>query len=702
MKPSGKGPESFVARFPLVRFRAAVAALVIALVVALVFGRAIGHDFLYWDDNLHVTDNRLLHPPSWASLAHFWTHPYVGLYVPVSYTLFLLEAALTSRPDPHVFHAANVVLHAACAWLVFRVLRRCVKSDVAACAGALVFAVHPLQVESVAWISETRGTLSALFGLLALEGWVAKMTLARAPSDSAAPQPIGAASRRPPWLATLSIAVFFALALLSKPSAVAIPLIALVLAVFVLRLPARRVAPWILVALGLSALELLLTKSLQPDDTIGFVTRVADRPRIAFDALGFYLHKLVLPVDLGPDYGRRPAAVLAAGVEWGTMLLPLAFAGVALSTAWLRATLLPGIALFTIAVSPVLGLVPFVYQDISTVADRYAYLPMIGVALSVALVLDRAWPRSRAVLAGAALLLAVLAGLSFRQVAIWRDTETLFARALEINPKSWVAHTNRGMVLLGHGDRNGASSEFQHALELRPDRPKSHNNVGITLLQAGRAREALPYFERALELKPTYANAHANLAVALFQLDRAAEAEQHARAAIESEPEIAAAHNTLANILAAQNRTDEALDEYDLAVELAPGDADAQRNYALLCVRLGQTPLAIEHYAASVAARPEWADPAIELAWLLIAGRPADVRDPGRALALLERVRPATPEVRVKCVDARAAANAALGRFDEAVKLAREALTEAEARVPSAVDALRSRLARYEAHQVAW
>lgn len=670
-----------------------LATLVIVVVVALVFGRAIGHDFLYWDDNQHVTDNRLLNPPSWASLAHIWTHPYVGLYVPVSYTLFLVEAALTARPDPHVFHATTLVLHAACAWLVFRVLRRCVSSDIAACAGALVFAVHPLQVESVAWISETRGTLSALFGLLALDRWLVRMT-----RDCAAPS---VRSFETAW-----IAVFFALALLSKPSAVAFPLIAFVLAVFVVRLPVRRFAPWIGAALALSAVEVLLTKSLQPDDTIKFVTEISDRPRIALDALGFYFEKVLMPVDLGPDYGRRPVVVLAANIDWPRLLIPFAVLGVALATSWLRATLLPGLALFVIALSPVLGLVPFAYQDISTVADRYAYLPMIGIALFVALALDRVQTfspvRWRAALALVIASIVLFATTSWNQATIWKDTGTLFARALEINPKSWVAHTNRGLVLLGRGDRNGALAEYQRALELRPDRPKSHNNVGIVLVKMGRPAEAVANFERALELKPTYANAHASLAVALFQMKRVAEAEEHARASIELDPDAAGAHNTLANILAAENHVEEALTEYRTGVEIAPRDADLQRNYALLLARVGRTELAIEHYEASIAARPEWSDPAIELAWLWIAGKPTAVRDPRRALTLLDRVQPKSAEAHVQRLDALAAANAALGRFDQAVELVKEALTTATASVPAAVDSLRARLARYEAREVAW
>lgn len=710
MNSSGTRTEKLAV---LVPFSRRYAALAIVLAIALVFGRTVGHDFLLWDDNLHVTDNRLLDSPSWASLAHFWAHPYTGLYVPVSYTLFLAERALTARPDPHVFHAVNVALHAACAWFVFRLLRRGVSSDLAACIGALVFALHPLAVESVAWISETRGTLSALFGLVALDRWIAHMTFERERdasertsivSDAAPRVEGGALDRR--WLRVSGIAVTFLLALLAKPSAVAFPLIALVFAVFVLRLPARRYAPWIVAGLAIAAVDVLVTKSLQSDETIHFVTALADRPRIALDALGFYLENVALPVDLGPDYGRRPSVVIAAELSAWTMIVPLAVLGVSLASAWLRATVLPGFALFVVALSPVLGLVPFVYQDISTVADRYAYLPLIGVALATALVVDRGLAleraRARAALVVAIVVLSVFAVVSWRQAATWKDTETLFAHALEINPKSWVARTNRGLALLARGDREGALAEHQRALELRPDRPKSHNNVGILVLQMGQPGEAIAYFERALELSPNYANAHANLAIALFQLNRVAEAETHARAAIEAQPEIAGAHNTLANILVARNELEEALAEYEIAVELAPRDSDAQRNEALLLARVGQTALAIEHYEAALAARPAWADPAIELAWILVAGKPQGVRDPTRALELAQRVEPKTPEISVKRLDALAAAHAALGRFEEAVRLAREALTLAETRVPSAVATLRSRLAHYEAREIAW
>ena len=159
-----------------------IAACTVVAIVLAVFWRAHGCAFLTWDDNANVTENPVVRAPSLAHLAQIWREPFAGLYVPLSYTFWALLAWFTGTStasgelalDPAVFHVANVVLHAMCAWLVFRILARIVESDVAAAIGALLFALHPLQVESVAWVSEARGLLSALLGLTALDVWIGR------------------------------------------------------------------------------------------------------------------------------------------------------------------------------------------------------------------------------------------------------------------------------------------------------------------------------------------------------------------------------------------------------------------------------------------------------------------------------------------------------------------------------------------------
>jgi hypothetical protein len=200
--------------------------LLVAAVLA-VFGQVAGHEFLIYDDEPHLLENPRLNPVTWQNVGRFWIEPsYFGLYIPLSYTFFAAEAALAGKPlDPTVFHLGSLALHLACVLLVFTILRRLLHHDGAACAAALLFGLHPVQVESVAWISETRGLLCALFSLVAiwqLEIWEGRRQNAESRNPEI-PNPQSAALHYA--LATVA----FILALLSKPAAVAVPLVAAVL-----------------------------------------------------------------------------------------------------------------------------------------------------------------------------------------------------------------------------------------------------------------------------------------------------------------------------------------------------------------------------------------------------------------------------------------------------------------------------------------
>lgn len=403
-----------------------VPAGLVASVVA-VYGQTARHELLTWDDLQHIVANPNVNPPSWAGVARSWREPYWGLYAPLSYTWFAAEAALalrrapdgTTRLDPAVFHLGNVLLHAGSTLLVYWLLRRLLARSFApaacwtparaspsaialescasqapatptgapsaaspatilACgAAAALFALHPVQVESVAWVSEGRGLLCAFWSLVALWQWVVYWQSGD-----------GRAAVRHYAAATAA----YVLALLSKPAAVAVPLMAGVLAVGWFPAPssaeasgrswraaARSLAPWFVGA----AAWTVLTKLLQPDADADFVAPWWARPLVAGDALAFYLSKLVAPWGLCPDYGRSPRWVMAQGTFYVAWLVPAALVA---SLACLRGrrVWLTAVGLSVAWLVPVLGFVPFEYQRISTVADRYLYLAMFGPALALA------------------------------------------------------------------------------------------------------------------------------------------------------------------------------------------------------------------------------------------------------------------------------------------------------------------------------
>ena len=499
--------------------------LLLVLLTTAVFHDVFQAGFVRWDDGLHVYANPYLHPVSLSNLARFWCAPYQNLYVPVSYSMYALLATGAHLPapvptidglwidlDPRVFHGASLLLHLANVLLVFALLRRLLPSprttgsDWAAAAGALLFAIHPVQVESVAWIAEMRGLLSGLFLLLALHAYL----------RHAETPPLLGASGQWRWFGIATIC--FALALLSKPSAVVLPLLVIILESLILRRPARSwrggITVWGALCLGV----LFLTHAAQPV-TEDIVTSVWTRPFVAGDALAFYLGKLIWPTRMGIDYGRSPVWLVTQ--KWFVLhsLVPLALA----LAVWMgrrRAPwLLAAFALFAAALLPTLGLTPFVFQVYSTVADRYLYLALLGPALGLAwgLSLLSQTPWSRAQLAawsGCAAFLLLLGLGSRMQTRCWQNSLPLFEQALRVNPQSWGTYNNLGAVALDRGQPGDALAFLTEAVRLRPDDAEAHANRGIALLETRKTLEAAAEFRAAIFLKPDYARARQALQMA--------------------------------------------------------------------------------------------------------------------------------------------------------------------------------------------
>ena len=477
--------------------------LALVLAVVLVFGRSVGFSFLVWDDPGNVARNPYLAPPTLQSLGHFWSHGSDNYYVPLSYTAWWgiagLSRALCGTLEPALFHAANVTLHALVVLLVYAWLRALVADRLAAGVGALVFALHPLHVESVCWVTELRGLLCALSGfgalLLALRG------------------------RR--WSALL----LFLLALLAKPSAVAFAGLVLLQELGWRRRPWREVLalhwPWI----ALAACAVGVTRWQASGEEVRWVTPLLERPRVAVDALGFYLAKLAWPVRLCAEYGRSPQLVLASGSAWtGALVLALALGAV---LAWPeRRRAVCALLFFVLALLPVLGLLPFGYQEKSTVADRYAYVALAGPALGATLLVLRF---GRPALAAALALVLAWGALSFAQAAHWRDTRALFGRVLQVNPRSITAYTNLGVDAIESRDLEGARLHFVRALELDPDQRAALSNLGSVECELGRYEEGLAHLREAVARHPRSISTRKNLIGGLVRAGRQEEAQAAAR-----------------------------------------------------------------------------------------------------------------------------------------------------------------------------
>ncbi|MCS7034458.1 MAG: tetratricopeptide repeat protein, partial [Phycisphaerae bacterium] len=410
--------------------------------------------------------------------------------------------------NPAAFHLLNLLVHLGASVACLELLHRLIGRRWPAALGALVFAVHPVQVEAVCWTAATKDLLAGLFSWIALGLFVTTIGLERAG---------GAVTR---LLAGYGLsALMFILAMLSKPSAVVVPLMGLILDRWVIGSPWRGVLIRLVVGLGLAMPIAIIAREVQPGHEVATVP-VPQRLLVAADALAFYLWKLIWPVNLTFDYGRTPAKVLAQSWVVMTSAVPVIVALVA-GLAWKRWRLVPVSGLLLLAgVFPVLGLVPFDFQIYSTVSDHYLYLAMTGPGLL------SAWlARGVRGAGGVAILVAIGSIVSARQVWTWRDLEAVSRQGLHVNPYSWTSYNNLSAALASKGRIEPAVAAGRKAVELRPDLLITRQTLcGALTLQAdglaaqGRYSEAIQVYQQALEILPSSPGAWTNLAATYAEI----------------------------------------------------------------------------------------------------------------------------------------------------------------------------------------
>lgn len=552
--------------------------LIIALLVLFtigVFYRVGGHDFVQWDDRGNVVQNPYLNPPTKENVLHFWQHPYLGTHRPLVYTCWAAIATIAKLPspqvagvlgthnlDPRYFHAANLLLHVLTVLVVFAILLLVVQHEWAAGAGALLFAIHPVQVEPVAWVTGMNEVLYGLLSLLAI--WQYLHYAGHAARPNTHKQAVH----------YVLAALCFVLAMLTKPSAVVVPVIAWLLGHYVLRLSARDCAiallPWLILALP--CMWLVRTESVSGRTPSLFVPTLWERPLIAGDALAFYGGKLLLPWQLGIDYGRTPQYVLQHWLSNPLWLLPV-FIAIAIYKVRDRHPYLIGIAgSFVVALFPVLGLVPFRFQVFSTVADRYLYLAILSPALLLALGARQYIARQkykssdgRLVTALAPLVLLAWAARSSIQVQRWKNSSTLFENAIAVNPRSWAGHFNLGAVLYRQGQSEEALVYLRRALTLAPNSSPTFNYLGLTSLRQGAPEKAEGYFRAALKVEQLNPMLPFNLAIALDRQGKPRAALPYVQEVLRLRPNSPGAHLQLGIVLTRLHRMPEAVAAFEKA-----------------------------------------------------------------------------------------------------------------------------------------
>ncbi len=548
-----------------------------------------------WDDDAYVTQNRLLTAPDGLERIWFSAHRQ-SQYFPLVYTTLRFEHALWGL-NPMGYHLVNIVVHGLNALLVWVVLRKLALPG--AWLAAAIWAVHPVNVESVAWITELKNTQLTLFYLLALLAWM-KFTARETGSL---------------WRYYALALVLQALALFSKTTACTLPA-ALLLVLWLRKEPIGRrrlvqVAPFMALGIAMGLLSVWWEVHLgNYDKVLDYSFDGLERGLIATRALWFYAAKLVWPTKLMFSYPRWE--INRHDPLQYTWLIGCV--AVALVLWWRRRVLgrapVAAVVFFVAALSPLLGFIPLYTFRYTFVADHYQYVASIGlIALFVAAVSSRAdtWQLGTPLRCALSIpLLFALGALTWRQAHIYRNEETLWRDTVAKNPASWMAHNNLAGVLLESGRTTEALEEEEgQTLRIKPDCAEGHYNLGNVLMSMGKVDDAIGRYERALRTNPDFAAVHYRLGLALARQGRMTEAVEHWEQALRINPDYADVHDKLGVALAQLGRMPEAVEHWEQAVRVNPDLADAQNRLGLALAQQGQIPEAVEHWEQALRVNPD-------------------------------------------------------------------------------------------------
>ncbi|MGH7995899.1 MAG: tetratricopeptide repeat protein [Opitutaceae bacterium] len=620
------------------RTRTLAQAAVIVLAGAVIYAPVVSGGWL-WDDATEIARNPALRLPGgwWRP----WFAPAGQDYFPLTATVHWLQWHLWGV-DTAGYHLTNIGLHLLSALLFWRLLVRLGLRH--GWLGGLLFTIHPLAVESVAWMSELKNTLSLPPLLLSVAAFAA----------FEAKEAAGAKGRARASLA--GAALWFLAAMLAKPSGVMLPVFLLVFLWWrrgrIGWTEARATIPFFIISAGLGAVTLafqarrVIAHMILPSE--GILERIA----AAGLAVPFYLAKCLWPANLLPIYPRWPVSAEAAApwLAWGALLGFLSWLATRRAP-WSRHALL-GLAWFLLHLAPVVGLLPMAYQRISRVGDHLAYVPLLGILGLIAAGWS-AWEgrsarapsaaRSRLV-SGSRLIGAVacllLVWSSRAYAAVFRSEQRLWTYTLRRNPDAWLAHNNLGQIYLDQGRVDDALVQCRAAVRLKPGFPEVHNNLGLALARAGRLSEAVAQWTEALRLNPSLAGARFNLADGLIALDRVPEAIGEYERGLRLDPGNAAAWSDLGLALAREGRLDEAIARYREALRLEPDFAQAHNNLGTALARSGRLSEAIAEFKEALRLQPGNAGTHRNLAFALQAmGRNGEAAEHFAAAARLERGR---------------------------------------------------------------
>lgn len=686
------GEHPLIARFKASRHQASLICLGLALLTIAVYWRVGTFEFVNYDDNEYITENPWVEVGlRWQSVRWAFTTAHASNWHPLTWISHMADCQLFGmRSGPH--HLVSMVFHIVNTLLLFLVLARATRELWKPAFVAALFALHPLHIQSVAWVAERKDLLSTFFWFLGIGAYLLYVE-----RKSVAP-----------FLAAL---FFTACGLMSKPMVVTMPVVLLLLDYW----PLRRRWNWRLFAekipFGiLCVLSCMATVAAQRKDAVIPLRELPLLPRLVNAVVAYqtYVAKTFWPIRLAffyphpveyPLWVFLVSVAVIAGISWFVVVTRKNHPWMATGWAWYLCTLLP-----------VIGIVQVGSQ---AYADRYTYVPLIGLFVMMT------WGGSELIrrcrlgeelpFVIAALAIGLCACVDAFQLPYWKDSIALYQRALQITRNNYVAELNLGAAYEDQGRTEEAVTHFKRSLEIRPANANlmADLDYGMALAKLGDLKGSLPWFEQALVIDPKFLKARLNLADTLARLGRfedatkeynialslddrnaavhysyatslmrggkLADAEREFRQCLLLDDKYVEAHNNLALLLVNEGRFDDALSELSTAVHLAPDHFSAQYNFAATLAKCGRMAEAVQHYREALRLRPESVEAASNLAWILATDPDAKIRDGAEAVKLAEQALKNEPRPNLIILNTAAAAYAEAGRFDEAVTLAGQA-----------------------------
>jgi tetratricopeptide (TPR) repeat protein len=604
-----------------------ISLLLICITLAL-YGQVLNHQFVYFDDTLYVTENRhiqeglTLESVIWALTAtdiSYW-QPMTLFSLVLDYEIFGL--------NPRGFHLTNLLLHTLNALFLFLVLRRMTGSLWQSAFVATLFAIHPLNVESVAWVVERKNVLSTFFWMLTMLSYVYY-------------------SERPSLSRYLLTLLLFALGLMAKPMLVTLPFVLLLLDYWplgrlqlgdlgknlepqshretqsgsqgslVFRLVLEKV-PFFVFSMGSIYMSLWSVQSPGSVATNTVMMSMSLRFTNALVSYVSYIGKMIWPRNLAVFY--PPPEILPWWQAVAAAFFLILVSVLVLRQLRRRPYLLMGWLWYLGTLIPVIGLVQVGLWP--ALADRFVYVPLVGLfiiaAWGVPDLLGKWRHRKLIITVTAGVLIAAASAVTWAQLHHWRNTITLFQRALKVTSRNYLAHNNLGAALDEQGKIKEAIAHYTKSLEINPNYWMAHNNLGTALAGQGKNKEAIAHYRKALEINPNYAGIHNNFATFLAQQGRIDEALTHFSRALQIRPDFAEVHGNLGNVFGQQGMIDEAVAHYNKALELKPTYAEAHNNLGVLLAKRGRLKEATNHYSEALRFDPQSAETHNNLAVALV------------------------------------------------------------------------------------